>query len=1140
MYTLEEVKKKTLEYFGGDDLASNVWIDKYCLRDKEGNYLEDSPRMMYERLSAEFYKIENKYPNPLTYEEIYELISSQIILPGGSLLYGIGNNYSISSLGNCFVIGNDADSYGGICTTDQEQVQLMKRRAGVGHDISHLRSKGSPTTNSAKTSSGIVPFMERYSNSTREVAQDGRRGALMLSIDIDHPQSEDFITAKDDTTKVTGANISVKVDDAFMQAVELDSFYPLNTNESFIPIKAKDLWNKLVHQAWKSAEPGLLFWDKIKSESIPSCYGKEWEETSTNPCVTGETLILTDNGYYPIIDLVDTEINVWNGKEFSNTVPKITGINQKILKISLSDGRTLKCTPKHTWYTWKGFSKGGISIKKEAKELQVGDKLEKYNFPVVCYGTTVKTSIAYTQGFYSGDGNKNSQTIWLYDEKIKLAPYLEGVLRPSVFITPTGGKRQSFRLTFKNNSKNWVPINEYSIKSRLDWLAGVIDSDGTATIEGGLQIVSVNKKFLSKVQTLLSTLGVNSKICKGSTEGFRTMPNGKGGYKDFYCQEANRILVSAFEMQNLVKLGLNTHRVNFTQYSPNRDASRFVTVVSIEQQEELEDFVYCFTEEKEHKGIFNGILTGQCGEIPLCPYDSCRLLSVNLTKFVDNPFTDKAAFNWDRFKYVVYIAQKLMDDVIDLEEEKINRILNKIENDPEDEKIKAIEKDLWIKIKGKLLEGRRTGLSAIGLADTLAMLGYSYSGGINFAESIYKNFAISAYKSSIDMAKDRGAFPIFDINKEVDLEDGQSLNPFIDRIMNTINEEGEWKVEDYINYGRRNIAILTIPPSGTISLLARISSGIEPVYQLSYKRRRKVDPNHPNISFVDKNGDCWEEYEVFHPKYKEWLDSRVKIMEKYGETPFDNPYHGSTAYELNPIDRVKMQGAIQKWIDHSISSTINLFKNTTEEQVSEIYLEAWKQDLKGITIYRDGSRDGVLYTDSSQKDTKFVTNNAPKRPKILAGEVFTPSIKGNEYIVIVGLFENKPYEVFACKNNWNLKGHHHCDVIKKTKGRYDVNIKDVLYIENITSEMSQIEEDKTRLISVSLRHGADIQFLVEQLNKAKSNGFQDFSKIVARTLKKYIKENAEVTGATCPNCGSKLKYVDGCESCLSDCGYSKC
>lgn len=529
-------------------------------------------------------------------------------------------------------------------------------------------------------------------------------------------------------------------------------------------------------------------------------------------------------------------------------------------------------------------------------------------------------------------------------------------------------------------------------------------------------------------------------------------------------------------------------------------------------------------------------------EIPLCPYDSCRLLSINLYNFVDKPFTPQASFSWSRFKHVVYIAQKLMDDVVDLEEEKINMILDKIENDPEPEEIKAIEKNLWIKIKVKLLDGRRTGLSGIGLADTLAALNIRYSDGIDMAESIYKNLAITTYKSSIDMAKDRGAFPIWNFNNE-------EFNPFLLRIHKELQDDVRYSHDVY---GRRNIALLTIPPSGTISLIAGISSGIEPVYMLSHNRKRKVNPDHPNITFTDKNGDCWEEYVVLHPKFKEWWEiSGLEDKGFYHEDiqhnlelfdPFikRSPYYCSTAYELNPLDRVKMQGRIQQWVDHSISSTINLPKESTEEDVSNIYMEAWKQGCKGITIYREGSRDGVLTVIDTKKDTAFKTNNAPKRPKELECDIFTPTSHGQQYVVAVGILDNKPYEVFAFKFDGKFsltKG-----LIKKVnRGRYDIlKLNNELYSEDITSEMSQIEEDRTRLISWGLRHGAGIKFLVEQLGKAKGNGFQAFSKVIARVLKKYIKDEEIVTGAICENCGSTdLIYKDGCVEC-SSCGSSKC
>lgn len=1447
MYKASEVEKAALEYFKGDSLAANVWIDKYALK-KDGEYLELTPDDMYKRLAKEFARIEEKYPNSISYEEIYNLLKEQIILPGGSLLYGIGNNYAVTSLGNCFswntniitnegikpigslensnpilysqdgrwiesevksfgqqelvkltlirndkekviettanhiwyakkdrhlkyqeiltkdlkeeyvlkynlsknysnykpspfgvahgfytgdgdksgnqrigkrililehdkellpyfsaiqyeedikqvhigslpnyfktlpsldenvsylygwlagyfaadgcidergsivissvekknlqwvkevcsvlgigtydifsqdrisnltntpstiygirlmgstlnksffvkkvdrdrfkenmrksywrvksieytgimdtvycaivpetnnftlednilthncfVIGNKSDSYGGICTTDQEQAQLMKRRAGVGHDISHLRPANSKVTNAAGTSTGASSFMHRYSNTTREVAQNGRRGALMLTMDINHPDIKDFITAKDDLTKVTGANISVKVDDGFMANIEISEGLPEITKND----KDVLLWKKLVHQAWKSAEPGILFWDKITMESPADCY-EGFKSTSTNPCVSADTKILTSIGYVNIESCIGREVDVWNGEEFSRVTPKVTGKTDKWYIIKFSDGSELKCTPHHKFYL-KGYENDTF----EAQDLKVGNKLQKYSFPVI--EGEVKEDL-YTRGFYCGDGsNKRGEAIIdLYGIKKELVEYL---FYRAEAVNGTNVKRLYLGRDFETD-KDFVPLQGYSVSSRLSYLAGLIDSDGSLNDKSGsLNISSVNIEFLTNIKYLLNTLGATGTISLMKEAQMKKLPDGNGGLKEYQTKDCHKIVISATNVKKLMDIGLNTHRVNLIA-NPDRDASRYITVTDIQTVNVSNELTYCFTEPKSHKGVFNGVLTGQCGEIPLCPYDSCRLLSINLTKIVDNPFTDKAKINWGKLKDYAYKAQKLMDDVVDLEEEKINKILEKIENDPEPEEIKAIEKNLWIKIKSKLLEGRRTGLSGIGLADTLAACNISYSNGITLAEEIYKQLAISAYKSSIDMAKDRGAFPIYNYYKEKN-------NPFINRLFNTEKEHTgtslyltQMRKNMTEKYGRRNIALLTVPPSGTISLLAGISSGIEPVYQLSYKRRRKVDKEHPNVSFVDKNGDCWEEYVVFHSKFKEWLvlntfkgveqsdDFLERISDEFymHEVIKESPYYKSTAYELNPLDRVKMQGAIQKWVDHSISSTINLPKEATEEDVNNIYLTAWKEGLKGVTIYREGSRDGVLISNEDKKEV-FNQTTAPKRPKVLRGQVFTPTTHGNDYIVVVGLYDDKPYEVFAAKNNWNLKGTLECDIIKKARGKYDVNVKDKLYIEDITSEMSQIEEDRTRLISVSLRHGADIKFLVEQLNKAKGNGFQDFSKVVARTLKRYIKDNDKVTGATCENCGSTdLIYKDGCVEC-SSCGSSKC
>lgn len=811
IFSKEEVYKNTLEYFKGDELASNVWIDKYCLKDKEGRYLELTPDDMHHRLAKEFVRIEEKYLNPLNEEEVYELLKEfKYFIPAGSPMFGMGNNSSIVSLSNCFFIGNYGDSYSSILRTDQEAIQLYKRRGGVGIDISHLRSKGSPVSNSAGSSTGAVSFMERYSNSARECGQGGRRAALIITMNINHPDIEDFITIKEDLTKITGANISVKVNDLYMQKL----------SESSNLLK----WNKLIHQIWENAEPGILFWDTVKKES---------------------------------------------------------------------------------------------------------------------------TSESYPQ---------------------------------------------------------------------------------------------------------FAVQGVNP-----------------------------------------------------------------------------------------------------CSEITLSPFECCRLGHINLYSFVVNPFTNKAWFDFKKYIECIKKSYRLMDNLVDLDIEKINLIISKINNDPEDEETKLTELNLWKKILDKTIRGRRIGLGYTALADTLAALNMKYGSdsSLQLVHDITKTLAIISYETSIKLALERGCFPEWDIS-----EIENSKDNFLNRIYNNLDEE---YTELWKKAGRRNISSLTIAPTGSTSILAEnCTSGIEPVYQLSYKRRRKLEKGDSKITFVDSKGDGWEEYVVLHPKFKNWWKQNwhhlipslfdledYKKLEDFNNEELNyiklvSPYNKSTAYELNPIDKIKLIATAQKWIDCAISNTLNFKENITEEELSEAIILAWKMGLKGFSCYRENSRTGVLVSNKSQKSIKFVPHNAPKRPKELPCDIYTLTIHGQQYIVAIGMLEKKPYEVFAFKFNskFNLKQGY---IKKITKGRYDIlTLNKETYSENITAEMSQVEEDKTRLISVSLRHGANIKFLVEQLLKTKGNGFQDFSKVVARCLKKYIVENEEVTGEVCPECGSKLKYVDGCVSCSSNCGYSKC
>ena len=831
----EEILKSCTEYFKGDTLAADVWINKYALRDGDKVY-ELNPDEMHRRLAREFARIEHKYKNPLSEDDIYELLKDfKYIIPQGSPMAGIGNNFQVVSLSNCFVIGNPAnsDSYGGILKIDQEQVQLMKRRGGVGHDLSHIRPKMSPVKNSALTSTGIVPFMERYSNTTKEVAQGGRRGALMLSISIKHPDAEDFIDAKMELNKITGANVSVKIDDEFMRCVASGKPYkqqfPINSdNPSVIKeIDARELWKKIIHNAWQSAEPGVLFWDTIIRESIPDCYA-------------------------------------------------------------------------------------------------------------------------------------------------------------------------SF--------------------------------------------------------------------------GFKT------------------------------------------------------------------------------------ISTNPCGEIPLCAYDSCRLLAINLYSYVKHPFTPEAEFDFELFKQHVQKGQKLMDDLIDLEMEKIERILAKIESDPEPEGIKRTEKELWLNIKMKCLEGRRTGFGITAEGDMLAAMGLTYGTdeATAFAVEVQKTLACSAYRSSALMARDRGAFPIYDYKLEEN-------NPFIQRLKSADEELYSLMKQ----YGRRNIALLTIAPTGSVSICTQTSSGIEPAFLVSYRRRRKVNPNdsEATISFTDDEGQAWEEYNVLHHKFAVWAEINgynvADLVHKYTDEQLQeviakSPYNNATANCVNWVNKVKMQGAIQKWVDHSISVTVNIPKETSEEVVDKIYQTAWESGCKGMTIYRDGSRNGVLVSGSSKNNNTFTETKAPKRPKKLEADIIRFQNDKEKWIAVVGLYEGRPYEIFSGKaasfvlpnsveKGWVIRVKEEDNL----PARYDFQFLDndgyKVTIEGLSRMFKKEYWNYAKLISGILRHGMPITNVIELISKLTldTDSINTWKNGIARALKKYVKDGTIVEGEKCPQCGGKIIYTSGCKQC-SDCGWSKC
>jgi ribonucleoside-diphosphate reductase alpha chain len=838
-YTFDEALKSSKEYFNGDELAARVWANKYALKDSFGNLFEKNPDEMHWRLAKEIARIEKRYPNPMPEEQIYELFKEfKYIIPQGGPMTGIGNKYQIASLSNCFVIGhkNPADSYGGIMKIDQEQVQLMKRRGGVGHDLSHVRPQGSPVLNSALTSTGVVPFMERYSNSTREVAQDGRRGALMLSISIKHPDAEKFIDAKLEAGKVTGANVSVRIDDEFMRCVvadkPYDQQYPVDADEPTYKqtIDARKLWKKIVFNAWKSAEPGILFWDTIIRESVPDSYA----------------------------DL---------------------------------------------------------------------------------------------------------------------------------------------------------------------------------------------------------------------------------GYKT--------------------------------------------------------------------------VSTNPCGEIPLCPYDSCRLIAINLFSYVKNPFTSTARFDFDLFKQHVGYAQRIMDDIIDLEIEKIDGILQKIEADPEDFEIKMTEDKLWRNIRKKALEGRRTGVGITAEGDMLAALGLQYGSdvAVDFSEEVHKTTALAAYRSSVDMAKERGAFEIYNAQKEKN-------NPFILRL----KEQDEQLYADMVQYGRRNIALLTIAPTGSTSLMSQTTSGIEPVFLPMYKRRRKVNPNDPDVkvSFIDEVGDSWEEYAVFHHKFVDWLKANeyepetLQTMsdEEVSAILEKSPYWKATSNDVDWVSKVKMQGRIQKWVDHSISVTINLPENATEDLVGQLYVTAWESGCKGVTVYRDGSRSGVLI--SNKKESKTETEEQSlnfKRPKSLEAEIIRFNNNDEKWIAFVGLLNGRPYEIFTGLADEEMfpipksikKGHILKVKDKNGKSRYDFQYIDKYGYENTMGGLSHMFNSEfwnyAKLISGVLRYGMPIPDVVQLVTSLRldTETINTWKNGVERALKKYIPDGTKPKeGTKCSECNSEnVVYSEGCLIC-KDCGHSKC
>lgn len=1138
--TREEAIKQSVEYFNGDELAATVFVDKYALRDEDGNVLEATPDELHERLATEFARIESKYPNPLSKEEIFELMRDfEKVVPQGSPMAGIGNSSQLMSVSNCFVVGSPEDSYGGILKSDQELAQIYKRRGGGGMDISTIRPKGLKTNNAAKTTDGIAVFMERYSNTCREVAVQGRRAALMLSISVHHPEVETFINIKRDKTKVTGANISVRLTDEFMNAVKNDVEYeqrwPIDSETPKIikRVKAKEIWKQIIECAWESAEPGILFWDNIINNGSADAY-PQFKSLSTNPCQPEWAKVLTPEGIRTFSEVVVGD-KIWSSEGWTTIINKwSTGI--KDVYSYKTNAGIFYGTENH-----KLVSKG---VKIEAKDCETIDIVPG---PDSNFNHDPQDIM---DGLVIGDGSvhKNSNNlVYLivgakdYDYQNSEISHLmiknRSALKPGAWeIVTTIGDNELPKTYERIIPERFVKGTSNKVAG---FLRGLYSANGSVTGER-VTLKAASFKVIEDVVVMLSSLGIRSyvttnksKVCKFSNGVYTVKENYDVNITTDRTKFLEKIgFIQKYKMEKLDTLIKTLKKSD----NPNKTSYKINSVDFVSSEEVFDITV----DNNSHTYWTAGLNVSNCGELPLSKTDSCRLTAMNLLGFVKNAYTKDAYFDWVEFDSTTMNAQRIMDDIIDIELEHVDKILEKISKDSESLDVKQVEINLWNSIREACETGRRCGMGITALGDTLAALGIKYGSeeSIEMTEKIYKALEVATFKSSIVMAKERGHFPAY----EYDIEQNHS---FIQKVISELPTEYQ---EMYKQYGRRNIALTTTAPSGSISLLTQTSSGIEPVFMLSYSRRKKINPSE-NIEpdFVDSMGDKWTTYKVYHHELKNWMN----VTGETDETK--SPWFGGTAQDIDWVASVDLQAAAQKWVCASISKTCNLPNSATKEMVADVYMRAWESGCKGFTVYRDGCRDGVLVTNSKKEETKelFNEHNAPKRPESLDCDIHQVKIKGEAWTIFVGLMDGKPYEIMGGKSSFVniskkiVKG----KLVKNSKKAgssksiYDLHygdedaptiIKDVVRtFENPT------EGEFSRMVSLALRHGSPVQYVVEQLRKDEEGDLYSFSKVLSRVLKTYIKDGIKIK-ATCKNCGSdKLIYQEGCLSC-SDCGFSKC
>lgn len=1198
IYSFDEVFEACLEYFHGDRIAAKAAATKYLLRDKDGNFVEKTPNdYLAYRIPNEFYRIEQKYPNPLPLDVIRESLGGipeeelsanpekkkQLgygpVVPQGSPTFGIGNDSKIISLSNCFVLSQPFDSYGGICQIDQQVAQIQKRRGGVGIDLSTLRPRGSNVNNAAITSDGIAVFMDRYSNTTLEVAQNGRRGASLLSLDCRHPDILTFINAKRNLKKVQGANVSVKWHDDFFEALHNNGKYILrfpvdsSVEEAQITqeVNAKDIWDAFIDSTWESAEPGCFYWDTMINQSISDEYVEEGYRTiSTNPCIVGSALISTSSGPVRAKDLVGKNFKaIINGNPYNSSGFFETG-NKKVFEVMTRHGFSVKVTDNHELIVMENKKQ----ISRRLSDLKIGDVLVLNNQRNFMWNGIGNEKEGWLVGNMVGDGcfcnNEEKQCLLEYwgRGRGKMSVLALSFLRDVLKIrSDAGGKDINGKIRIGStelaklsldfgvgfDKKLSYKIEETSRLFHIGFLRGWFDADGTVIGNHkkgcSVRLSSSILENLYVAQRMLSRIGIISTIYKNRRkEQWKNMPDGKGGEKSYLCKAQHELVISCENINEFCdKIGfLDNHKqmklkevISSLKRKPNKE-SFLSEVISI---------TYCGEEavyDAQIEGInvfdANGIIIHNCGELGLAANSSCILMLVNLMKFVKRPFLPDAEFDWCSFDKYVKIAVRLIDDLVDLEIEKIKGIINKIEKDPEPEEIKATELDLWNKILKKIEDSRKTGLGVTALGDMLASLGIKYASedSLKFCDVLFGNFQETVYRESAMLAKERGPFSFWNWKKEKN-------NYYIKKL----SVETQKLIE---KYGRRNMANLTLSPAGTTSIVTLTTSGIEPLYRHEMTRRRKMSQDEEKAGIkadsVEESGVKWVHDKVYHRGFLQWKQATGK------DCFCDSPYSGSEAYDLDPKFRVKLQGTIQKHIDSSISSTINLPKATTKEQISELYLLGWKEKCKGLTVYREGSRDGVLLTGEKQGD--IVESKAPSRPQILDCDIHVSNVKGQKWVFFVGILNNKPYEIFGGKfgtidiprkfiKGREINGKPESHIRKNAKNAAGISSYDLILgsgsnaieFKDISSIFSPDNGTPTRLISMLLRHGVPVNHICEQIRKMpQEDSMLTFEKGIRRVLAKYVADKTEVKG-NCPECGSKIIYEGGCVKC-SQCPWSRC